>query len=326
MGRGRIPMELIKKEKARKTTFHKRKNGLMKKVYEFSTLCGVDVCVVLDAPNFLDVPETWPQDSREVTRVIQKFQNTTSDRRPKVYNVQEYYNDRMKKVEGEVSKVQKEKIKIMYPTWDDSYNTLGEDQLRVFINILDAKLDACNQRMNMLKRGFKGKAIAESESDKAERLTPYMASNIGSHINFMQNMSQTQLLPPMNSISDNNQVAFYPFQLSQSSQSSMFHFGQNCPQLMQKNAMVDWANQVGAVACDPKMGDGSDKNHNSSACYYNGNMQTTQPYLPSQLQYDGTFQTLPEPPGPPPGLNTDFNILRNGLQNTATCMSSHDSV
>lgn len=273
MGRGRIPMELIQKEKARKKTFDKRKKGLLKKAYEISTLCAVDVGIVIYAPKFLNEPETWPQDqdSREVKRIIQKYQNTTSDRYSKMYNVQEYFNDRMKKIESEISKVHKEEIKLMYPTWNESYNTLGEKQLRMFVGILDAKLDACNQRMNMLKQDSKGKGIAKS--DKIETLTPYMASNLGSHLNFM---SQTQLFTP----SDNNQVAFYPFQLSQSSQPSTFHGGQSCVQLMEKNAMVDWANQVGVGAnCDPKMGvlkeDQSNKTQNSSPCYYNGNMQTT---------------------------------------------------
>ncbi|KAL2647377.1 hypothetical protein AAZV13_05G114900 [Glycine max] len=301
MGRGRIPMELIQKEKARKKTFDKRKKGLLKKAYEISTLCAVDVGIVIYAPKFLNEPETWPQDqdSREVKRIIQKYQNTTSDRYSKMYNVQEYFNDRMKKIEGEISKVHKEKIKLMYPTWDDSYNTLGEEQLRMFVSILDVKLDACNQRMNMLKRDSKGKRI--TKSDKTQTLTPCMTSNF---------MSQTQQLFPS---SDNNQVAFYPCQLSQSSQPSMFHFGQSCMQFMEKNAMVDWANQVGVGACDPKMGvlkeDGSDKNQNSSPCY-NGNMQT----LPSQLQYDATFQTLPNQLEQPSGVELNGFYDSNMLQ------------
>lgn len=110
MGRGKIPMDLIEKEKARKTTFQKRKNGLMKKVYEFATLCSVDVGVIIFASKFLDEPEIWPQDPRDFKRVIQKYMNTTSDRRPKVYDVEEYFSERMKKIEGEISKVQKGKI------------------------------------------------------------------------------------------------------------------------------------------------------------------------------------------------------------------------
>ncbi|XP_027344257.1 agamous-like MADS-box protein AGL80 [Abrus precatorius] len=324
MGRGRISMELIQKEKARKTTFQKRKSGLMKKVYEFSTLCGVDVCVIIYAPMFdgqgLAEPETWPQDTKEVHRIIQKYHNTTSDRRPKMYDVQEYYKDRMKKVESEISKVCKEKLKIMYPTWDESFNALGEEQLRMFVSMLDVKLDACNQRMNMLEGDLKGKAIAES--DKVETLVPYLASSPSSHLNLMQNTSQAQNFPlPVKSISDNNHLALYPFQLSQSSQSSMLHFGQNCMQLMGKNEMVDWADQVGAVTYDPKTGmlkeNGAANNQNSLPCYYNGNVQTMQPYtialqtLPSHSQYEAPFQI---PSDPPPGFQLNGLYDSNMLQ------------
>lgn len=43
MGRARLTMDLIPNKKSRNTTFQKRKNGLKKKMYEFSTLCGVAV-------------------------------------------------------------------------------------------------------------------------------------------------------------------------------------------------------------------------------------------------------------------------------------------
>ncbi|MCH99800.1 MADS-box transcription factor PHERES 2-like, partial [Trifolium medium] len=133
MGRGRISMELIQKEKSRKITFQKRKSGLLKKVNEFAILCDVDVCVILYAPNFegqgYAEPETWPKDKREVQKILQKYYNTTMDRRPKIYDAQEYFKERMKKVEFDISKVRKEMLKIMYPTWDESFNSLREEQM-----------------------------------------------------------------------------------------------------------------------------------------------------------------------------------------------------
>ncbi|WVZ25635.1 hypothetical protein V8G54_004179 [Vigna mungo] len=282
-------MDLIEKEKARKTTFQKRKNGLIKKVYEFSTLCSVDVGVIIFASKFLNEPEIWPQEPRELKRVIQKYLNTTSDRRPKVYDVEEYFDEKMKRIEGEISKMHKGKIQLMYPTWDDSYNTLEEEQLRMFVSILDAKLDACNQRMNMFKRDSK--------------VVPYLAPNLGSHLSFMQNMSQTQVFPT----NDNNQVPFYPCHLSQSSLPSLFQLGQNFTQLIDKNIAVDWNNQVGAS--DHKMNtqqdDRTNKNQNSSSCYYNANIQT-------MLQCDATFQSLSNRPGPSQGFEP--NDVSNMLQ------------
>lgn len=323
-------MEVIQEGKARKTTFQKRKNGLMKKVEEFSILCGVDVCLIIYAPDFdnqgLAQFETWPVETTEVDRIIRKYNDTTSDRRPRIYDVQEYYKDRMKKVEAEITKVHKEKHKIIYPTWDNSFNALGEAQLRIFVSMLDAKLDACNRRMDMLKRN-KGKRIAEPI--KAETVTPYLASNPSSYLNFLHNMYQEQVFPPpMKLISDNKKLPFYPFQLGQSSQSSMLHFGQNCLQLMGKNGMVDCAGQFGAITYDPETGmlkkEGGENHQNSSPCYYNGNIPTMQPYtislqtLPSQnSQYGAAFQTLPNlpPAGFQPNAFCDTNMLQAQMFN-----------
>ncbi|OIW09977.1 hypothetical protein TanjilG_32717 [Lupinus angustifolius] len=334
MGRGRIPMEVIKKEKARKTTFQKRKNGLMKKVYEFSTLCGVDVCLIIYAPDFDDQGdaefETWPHDTREVHRIIQKYNNTTSDRRPRIYDVQEYFKDRMKKVEAEISKVHKEKHKIMYPTWDESFNGLGEEQLRMFVSSLDAKLNTCNQRINMLKGDIgKGKI---AEPNKAGLVTPYLASKPSNHLNFLLNMPQGQFYPsPMKPISDNinNQLAFYPYQFGQISQTNMLHFGQNCLQLMGPNGMSDCVGgQFGGVTYDPKTAMLKDyeaeNNENISPYYYNGNVHTMQPYnimqsFPSQnSQYEAAFNTPPNlspSQGFAPHTFYDTNMLQAHILN-----------
>ncbi|MED6134398.1 hypothetical protein PIB30_036630 [Stylosanthes scabra] len=322
MGRGRIPMELIQKEKDRKTTFLKRKNGLMKKVYEFSTLCNVDVCVIIYGPNFegqrSTEPETWPQDSKEVRRIIQKYRNTTSDRRARIYDVQEYYKDRVKKVEGEISKVHKEKLKIMYPTWDDSFDDLSEDQLRVFLSILDSKIVACNQRINMLKQ--KGKTLVESSAKDinvnngdlvvATTTPPYLSlSNPSSHLNFMPNMSQAQFFPHLNNpmtpfIGDTNQLPFYPLQLGQSSsQSSPLHFDQNGMQFMgENNGMMNWEQQVGSfsnhdIKFDLLKENGDGSNHNSSSSsYYKGNISSSS----SSMQLYNSFIALPQYHDVPP--------------------------
>ncbi|KAL1317883.1 hypothetical protein AAHE18_15G165200 [Arachis hypogaea] len=324
MGRGRLSMELIQKEKARKTTFVKRKNGLMKKVDEFSTLCGVDVCLIIYGPNFdgqrPTKPETWPQDTDQVRRIIQKYHNTTSDRPPRIYDVEKYYRDRVKKVEGEISKVHKEKEKpkpkITYPTWDTSFNDLREDQLIMFAGILDSKIVSCNQRINMLKQDPKGKAIMVESKDNVDEnvfATLYLASsNPSSYLNFMPNKSQqAQFIPhlPMKPIIDyTTQLPFYPSQLGgSSSQSSTLHFDQNTMQLMGKNGTLDWEQPVGTFSTHDIQvhflnytGDGSNNQNSSSPCYYKGNIQSVQPYsfalpqyedVPPEFQVNGLYDT-----------------------------------
>ncbi|CAJ2666013.1 unnamed protein product [Trifolium pratense] len=302
MGRGRISMELIQKEKSRRTTFQKRKKGLIKKVEEFAILCDVDVCLILYAPNFegqgYAEPEIWPKEPK-VRKILQKYYNTTNDRRPKIYDVQEYYKERMKKVEFEISKVRKEMLKIMYPTWEESFNSLGEEQMRLFAGLLDAKLDACNQKMNMLKGDVKGKRIAH-ESHKVDKPNiPYLTSNSNTYFNFMpNNMSLPQIYPPLMNIADKNPFGFWPLHLGQSSQPSSTlssaqgsnqmesdegRYAQSYPGKQVDANWTNWTSQIDAnISYDPKTGtkkkNGAENDENLLPYYYNGNAMTMQSY------------------------------------------------
>ncbi|KAJ0551569.1 putative transcription factor MADS-type1 family [Helianthus annuus] len=60
MGRAKLKMELIAKEKTRNTTYHKRKQGIIKKANEFSILCDVDTSIIIFPPNSNE-PEIWPE-------------------------------------------------------------------------------------------------------------------------------------------------------------------------------------------------------------------------------------------------------------------------
>lgn len=73
MTRTKIHLAFMQNDSARKSTLKKRKIGLMKKVHELSTLCGVDACVMIYSPNNPE-PDVWPSRS-EAERVINKFKN-----------------------------------------------------------------------------------------------------------------------------------------------------------------------------------------------------------------------------------------------------------
>ncbi|KAG0168437.1 Myocyte-specific enhancer factor 2D [Apophysomyces sp. BC1034] len=47
MGRKKIKIQLIKDDRNRQVTFHKRKLGLMKKAYELSVLCNCDIALII---------------------------------------------------------------------------------------------------------------------------------------------------------------------------------------------------------------------------------------------------------------------------------------
>ncbi|XP_057726857.1 agamous-like MADS-box protein AGL80 [Arachis stenosperma] len=76
MARSKVKLAYITNDAARRVTYKKRKRGMMKKISELSTLCGVDACAIVynsrqDA-HPLDEPEVWPSRTG-VERVIEKF-------------------------------------------------------------------------------------------------------------------------------------------------------------------------------------------------------------------------------------------------------------
>ena len=155
MGRGKLTMELIKSEKSRNVTFQKRKKGLMKKAYEFSTLCGVDTCMIIYGPKFQDRPMelgTWPQNHDEVVKMINRYKENTMHKRSRGSStLSNFFIERNKKVEIEISRLRKNIFKTKYPTWDDRIETMSEDQLMVVLDVIDEKFEALTRRMKMLQ-------------------------------------------------------------------------------------------------------------------------------------------------------------------------------
>ncbi|CAA7052359.1 unnamed protein product [Microthlaspi erraticum] len=50
MTRSKVKLEFISNDASRKNTFRKRNKGLLKKVNELSTLCGIPACAIIYSP------------------------------------------------------------------------------------------------------------------------------------------------------------------------------------------------------------------------------------------------------------------------------------
>jgi len=73
MTRRKVKLAFIENDSARKTTYKKRKKGMLKKIEELSTLCGIDACAIVYGPDDHE-PEVWPSHC-EVQRVVGRFRN-----------------------------------------------------------------------------------------------------------------------------------------------------------------------------------------------------------------------------------------------------------
>ncbi|KAG7556601.1 Transcription factor MADS-box superfamily [Arabidopsis suecica] len=89
MGMKKVNLSLIATERSRKNSFMKRKNGILKKLNELSTLCGVQACALIYSP-YQSVPESWPS-TKGAKEVASKFMEMPSTARAKKMMSQETY-------------------------------------------------------------------------------------------------------------------------------------------------------------------------------------------------------------------------------------------
>ncbi|KAF9666226.1 hypothetical protein SADUNF_Sadunf16G0207600 [Salix dunnii] len=146
-------MELIRNEKSRMHTFRKRKTNLLKKVSDFSILCGVDACVIIFGPNQNDQPaataETWPSNLDEVRCIINRYR--ACDQPRKCYQGSDYFTAKKKKIDAEFAKLHRQVLKSKYPIWDDRLNRLSIYQLRAILAQLDTKIESADKTLSFFK-------------------------------------------------------------------------------------------------------------------------------------------------------------------------------
>ncbi|KAL9378795.1 hypothetical protein Peur_027277 [Populus x canadensis] len=107
MTRKKVKLAYICNDSARKATFKKRKKGLMKKVSELSTLCGVDACAIVYSP-YDSQPEVWPS-PLGVQRVVTKFKTMPEiEQGKKMVNQESFLRQRITKSCDHIKKQRKD--------------------------------------------------------------------------------------------------------------------------------------------------------------------------------------------------------------------------
>lgn len=100
--RKKVKLQWIESDVARKATFEKRKTGLLKKVSELSTLCGVEAMAIVMSP-YDPQPEVWPS-PQEVHHTLHKFNNLPElDQKKKMLNQEDYLRStKIEKIEDQL--------------------------------------------------------------------------------------------------------------------------------------------------------------------------------------------------------------------------------
>lgn len=123
----------------------------MKKLYEFTTLCNVNGCMIMYGPKQNNgsnsEPEIWTNNSmqsgtstnktlqvEEIQNLIDEYKKESST---KTFGLSDYFLNRNKKVEEELIKLRKMNMQKKYPCWLEFMNQLSEVKLREFLTLLD---------------------------------------------------------------------------------------------------------------------------------------------------------------------------------------------
>lgn len=107
MTRAKVKLAYITNEAARKAAFKKRKKGMMKKMNELSTLCGIEACaIVFGSGN--PQPEVWPNPSG-ARHVISKYRVVPDLlQAKKKLNQESFMKQRMEKAREQLKKMRRE--------------------------------------------------------------------------------------------------------------------------------------------------------------------------------------------------------------------------
>ncbi|XP_057426361.1 agamous-like MADS-box protein AGL80 [Lotus japonicus] len=193
--RGRVSLEYIADEVARKATYLRRKNGLLKKLKELTVLSGrIDACALIYS-EFNDQPEQWPTSSLELQRIITKFRSYPElERGKKMLNLESLLDELILKANEKLAKMETKnrEIQMSLRMFELLANknitqTFTKDELNQTAWTIDEKLKQVEQRIIELNNN------ASTSQSQAQVADPTLAAADGG---IMQGEAQAQVADP----------------------------------------------------------------------------------------------------------------------------------
>ncbi|XP_033512375.1 agamous-like MADS-box protein AGL80 [Nicotiana tomentosiformis] len=158
MTRKKVKLAFITNDSARKATFKKRKKGLMKKVSELSTLCGIDACAIFYSP-YENQPEVWPN-TMGAQRVLAEFKRMPEmEQSKKMVNQESFIRQRIAKASEQLKKQskenrEKEMTEVMYQCLAEKWlQNLNLGDLNDLGWVVDQNLKEINKRIEAFRKG-----------------------------------------------------------------------------------------------------------------------------------------------------------------------------
>jgi len=153
MTRQKVKLAYISDVTARKSTYKKRKKGIIKKVSELTILCGIPACAIIASP-FEAKAEIWP-DPEGAKEVIQRYLDASVIDESKNVNQESFLMQRIGKAQEQLKKLrqenqEKEKILsiIKYMQGEDLPTDVQE--LRKLNNLIESYMKETKNKMDEL--------------------------------------------------------------------------------------------------------------------------------------------------------------------------------
>ncbi|KAL5228183.1 hypothetical protein ABZP36_016448 [Zizania latifolia] len=171
MPRTKLVLKLIESEKKRKATYKNRRDGLVQKVSQFATLCGVDAFVICLGPAAAGGEvTTWPPDRRAVLELIARLRALPPEKIRQVQNTPTLLREDLAKQQRALLKVRQCGADDVLAPWDCRFDELSLDGLNALHDKLAEALERTQRRMAALRGHGHGHV-----NDNASASTPALA-------------------------------------------------------------------------------------------------------------------------------------------------------
>ncbi|XP_073304197.1 agamous-like MADS-box protein AGL82 [Primulina huaijiensis] len=148
MGRAKLHLELLSTKKRRRKTYEIRRKGLKKKAEELSTLCRVDLCMIVHPPPLKneEIEQlVWSNDPGQVANLIESHKlSRLGDEysMSRTYNFSTFYEDQTRKIKEDIEKLRKKNREAKYPNWDERFNHFSLEELKILTDVLTENINA----------------------------------------------------------------------------------------------------------------------------------------------------------------------------------------
>ncbi|KAI5640205.1 hypothetical protein M9H77_00170 [Catharanthus roseus] len=181
MSKSKVKLAFIENDAKRRAAYNKRRKGLLNKVSELTTLCGINACSIIYS-KFDSKPNVWPS-TLATQQVISQFKRLPKMMKErKMLNQEAYLRERIMKLKEQLNKQlsenrEKDLVELMFKcllTDKRALNKLSPTDLDDLEEKIEKKMMGINSRLN---GDAKKKVILDGDEAQSNPAPPYYNSS-----------------------------------------------------------------------------------------------------------------------------------------------------